>query len=153
MKAMDNNNNHTHLRQALEQYSITPKLILEMMPCPAPRMTQSDKWKTNPDHYDPRKRQRPRVTRYFLFKNEFNALMLKHKFTLNDNFNVCFIMPIPDSYSKKKKQSLLYTPHKQKPDRDNLLKSVQDASGMDDGHFWDGRVTKIWGEKPMIIFY
>ena len=138
----------------ISDYGIpTTARIMNIKPCPAPRMTKSDKWKTDPNHHDPRKRQRERVARYFAFKNEFNAICLRDKIILNDVLNICFILPMPESWSKKKKEQYNFTPHKSRPDRDNLLKAVQDASGLEDGHFWDGRTTKLWGFESMIIIY
>ncbi len=63
-----------------------------------------------------------------------------------------FIMPIPKSYSKKKKLSLLNADHLKKPDIDNMIKFVMDALNK---IFWkdDSQVsclyaTKIYGSKP-----
>ena len=43
--------------------------LFDVIPMGAPRMTQSDKWKTNPNHIDPMKRQRRSVMNYYAFKN------------------------------------------------------------------------------------
>ncbi|AIV30125.1 endodeoxyribonuclease RusA [Enterobacter cloacae] len=42
-------------------------------------------------------------------------------------------------------------PHQQKPDLDNLKKSLLDALFEDDSHIWDARTSKVWGETGMII--
>ncbi|WP_336242107.1 RusA family crossover junction endodeoxyribonuclease [Enterobacter cloacae] len=42
-------------------------------------------------------------------------------------------------------------PHQQKPDLDNLKKSLLDALFEDDSHIWDARTSKVWGEIGMII--
>ncbi|MBG3071635.1 RusA family crossover junction endodeoxyribonuclease, partial [Proteus mirabilis] len=42
-------------------------------------------------------------------------------------------------------------PHQQKPDKDNLEKALLDAIFDDDSRVWDGRVTKVWGERGQII--
>ena len=42
-------------------------------------------------------------------------------------------------------------PHQQKPDVDNLTKSLLDALFEDDAHIWDVRVSKSWGETGRII--
>ena len=49
--------------------------VFDIVPFPAPRMTKSDKWKTNPNHPDPLKRQRVPVTKYFAFKNKIQSLL------------------------------------------------------------------------------
>jgi Holliday junction resolvase RusA-like endonuclease len=41
-------------------------------------------------------------------------------------------------------------PHKQKPDADNLLKSVLDAVYASDAHVWDIRVIKLWADEGSI---
>ena len=43
------------------------------------------------------------------------------------SLTVKFLMPIPISLSKKKKEALKLTPHTKKPDVDNLVKTVCDA--------------------------
>ena len=44
-------------------------------------------------------------------------------------------------------------PHTQKPDHDNLVKSIQDAcQGIvyaDDSQVWDCRVWKYWTDAPL----
>lgn len=42
-------------------------------------------------------------------------------------------------------------PHQQKPDADNLLKSLMDAIYSEDCAVWDIRVTKRWGNAGEII--
>lgn len=54
------------------------------------------------------------------------------------------------SLSKAKRAALLGTYHTQKPDRDNLLKSVKDGlnriAWADDAQVADGICVKVWGE-------
>lgn len=56
---------------------------------------------------------------------------------------------IPKSWSKAKAAAALLQPHTQKPDGDNLLKTVKDAlnriAWADDGQVFDARVVKVWG--------
>lgn len=59
---------------------------------------------------------------------------------------VVFYMPIPASYSKKRKLALNGKPHLIKPDTSNLIKMIEDrAEGIlyDD----DKRIYKLSGEK------
>jgi Holliday junction resolvase RusA-like endonuclease len=42
-------------------------------------------------------------------------------------------------------------PHQQKPDKDNLEKSILDAVFDDDSKVWDGRVSKLWGVDGKIV--
>ena len=109
-------------------YGITPNT--------KPRMTRSDKWK-----------QRPCVMKYRAFKDEVRL----NKVELPHSYHVIFAMPMPGSWSKKKRATMDKQPHRQTPDKDNLEKALLDAIYGDDSHVWDGRVTKIWGKIGQII--
>ena len=69
----------------------------------------------------------------------------------NSGYHVTFVLPMPDSWSKKKRAEMAGKPHQQKPDKDNLEKALLDAIFEDDCRIWDGRVTKILGEVGQII--
>lgn len=127
--------------------------ILYMTPCPAPRMTRSDQWKTNPNHPDPNKRQRPQVTRYFAFRDELRILAHNANWKLTEVLNIIFMIEMPDSWSAKKKKEMLFKKHQSRPDRDNYLKAVQDTFRVDDGYIWDGRTSKLWSHTPAILIY
>ncbi len=119
-----------------------PYASITIDPVPAPRMTRSDKWA-----------KRPIVTRYFAFRDELILKGNKVGLKLPNVLNVLFVIPMPKSWSENKRDKYRYQPHQSRPDRDNLLKSVQDAFNIDDSFVWDGRTTKIWGELGQIIFY
>lgn len=111
------------------RYSITP--------VGKPRMTQRDKWQ-----------QRPPVLRYRLFCDEIRL----HDITLPEQgAHVVFVMPMPSSWSSKKRAAHDGQPHRQKPDIDNLQKALLDALFDDDAHIWDIRASKIWGEEGQIV--
>ena len=63
-----------------------------------------------------------------------------------------FRIPIPQSYSKKKKAELEWTPHNKKPDLDNLVKAVLDAlNGVafeDDSLISYIIASKVYAEEP-----
>ncbi|WP_460029401.1 RusA family crossover junction endodeoxyribonuclease [Mannheimia haemolytica] len=102
-----------------------------------PRMTRADKWK-----------KRDCVLRYRAFKDEVRL----HNVSLPESgYHLIFVMPMPQSWSKKKKAEMNGKPHQQKPDKDNLEKALLDALFEDDCRIWDGRVTKIWGEMGKIV--
>lgn len=112
-----------------------PKYIIT--PVGKPRMTRADKWK-----------QRPPVMRYRMFCDEARL----HGIRVPENgVHITFVLPMPQSWSKKKRASMDGQPHQQKPDLDNLTKSLLDALFEDDSHIWDARTSKIWGETGMII--
>lgn len=127
--------------------------LFDIIPMGAVRMTKSDKWKTNPNHPDPAKRQRKAVGEYFNFKNSILIQAKSMKFELKTYLDVLFLIPMPESWSKKKKEKMNGLPHKQKPDTDNLTKAVKDALKKDDSDVWLEKAEKRWAFKGSIIFF
>jgi len=136
-----------------QQLGISPQYIIDMPPFPAPRMSRSDQWKTDPNHKDPKKRQRVCVTRYWANKNRLMEICAKSGYNLTPVLNIAFFVEMPESWSMKKKREMLFTKHQQRPDRDNYLKAFQDSFPFDDGFVWDGRSLKVWSDKPMIVIF
>jgi Holliday junction resolvase RusA-like endonuclease len=100
-------------------------------------MTQSDRWKS-----------RPCTARYWAFKDELRLLWRDRP--VPDTFWVVFTIPMPSSWSAKKKALLDGKPHQTKPDADNLGKAFADCLLDDDSRLWDVRFTKRWGEAGSI---
>lgn len=111
--------------------------IYNINPMGKPRMTQRDRWM-----------KRDVTDRYWAYKDEVNILGISLP---ECNYHITFILPMPDSWSKKRKAEMNGRPHQQKPDKDNLEKALLDAIFDDDSRIWDGRVTKLWGESGKII--
>ncbi len=108
-----------------------------IIPVPKPRMTQRDKWA-----------KRPAVMRYRAFCDEVRL----HGVKLPDSgSHVTFVMPMPKSWSAKKKYIMCGEPHQQTPDVDNLGKALFDAVHKQDCTIWDVRITKKWGHSGVII--
>ena len=107
----------------MKEYAITPVA--------KPRQTRSDKWK-----------QRPAVMRYRTFADEVRSAGLE----IGDTLNVVFYLPMPASWSNKRRTEMLGKPHKQKPDIDNLVKALLDAVLDDDSHVYEIRAVKFWDE-------
>ena len=107
--------------------------------CPVakPRMTRQDKWK-----------RRKAVMKYRAYQLEILQAGIKLPYC---GFHVIFVLPMPKSWSLKKKKSMLGKPHQQKPDIDNLQKGFLDALLKDDSVIWDMRATKIWGAEGQIF--
>lgn len=112
-----------------------PKYIIT--PVGKPRMTRRDKWK-----------QRPPVMCYRIFCDEARLHGIR---VPESGAHITFVLPMPPSWSKKKRAAMDGQPHQQKPDLDNLKKSLLDALFEDDSHIWDTRTSKVWGETGMII--
>lgn len=111
-------------------------MIYDITPMGKPRMTQRDRWK-----------KRPVVLRYHAFKDE---VRLK-KVELPESYHIIFVLPMPKTWSKKKKEAMKGTAHQQTPDKDNLEKALLDALHTNDAHIWTGCVSKIWGYEGKII--
>lgn len=111
-------------------------MIYQITPVPKPRQTQRDRWK-----------KRPCVLRYRAFADQVRAANIQ----INDGGEyIRFYIPMPPSWSKKKKQQMDLTPHQQKPDIDNLIKALLDAVFDDDSHIYDIRAKKMWAHKGAI---
>jgi len=70
-----------------------------------------------------------------------------------NGYTLTFGLPMPKSWTKKKKAQMLGKPHTQKPDIDNLLKALLDAVYADDScvHTLSG-VKKVWTDTGFILF-
>jgi Holliday junction resolvase RusA-like endonuclease len=115
----------------MNEYLITP--------IPKPRMTQRDKWLDPP-------RKVVRIYREFCRECHLKRIIFPAFFS-----HIIFILPMPKSWSKKKKQLMDGKAHMDKPDLDNLLKSLSDALYSDDSGIWDVHMTKRWGREGKII--
>lgn len=134
-------------------YPFQTLYVFEVNPCAAPRMTKSDSWKTNPDHPDPRKRQRPVVTKWFAYERTIQALSMQNRFKLQNRLNIHFFIPMADSWSKKKRAEKLLKPHDATPDIDNLLKGFMDASATQDSYVYKVSAEKTWSEKGYVVVW
>lgn len=112
-----------------KEYNITPVAKV--------RMTQRDRW-----------HKRPATTKYWTFKDELRALGA----TFDNGEAITFIIPMPESWSKKKKELMNGTPHQQRGDIDNYLKAYFDCIFDDDSHIYKiSGLEKYWGYKGKII--
>ena len=110
-----------------------------IIPIAKPRMTRRDKWLDPP---------RPRVKRYWDF---CNWCKLEKVALPCYGAHVTFILPLPESLSKKTKKTRNGKPHTIRPDLDNLIKSLSDAIYENDSVIYDIWATKIWGYEGKII--
>lgn len=127
--------------------------LFDVIPIPAPRMTRSDKWKTNPNHIDEKKRQRKPVTRYWDFKNALIEQTKKMNFSLGEVLDIVFFVPMPDSFSEKKKEQLNGAPCKKRPDIDNYVKGLFDSLLKEDGNVYCVKAEKVYAYKGSILIY
>lgn len=112
-------------------------MLVKINPVSKPRQTRSDKWK-----------ERPSVMRYRAFADE-----LRLKFgerVVPNTLIITFTLPMPESWSNIKKGKFDGRPHQQKPDLDNLVKSVMDALCKDDSYIYAIDADKYWGKQGSI---
>ena len=106
-------------------------------------MTRADKWK-----------KRPSVLKFFAFRDAVRQ-ELKRLFALQNNhymdfrsIEIAFYIPMPKSWSKKKKAEYDGKPHEQRPDLDNLIKAWNDCVLAEDSTVWRIHATKLWTSGP-----
>lgn len=125
----------------------------DVVPMGKPRMTQSDKWKIDPNHPDPLKRKREVVHRYHQLQNSIREQAEKMKFVLGKTFEAVFFIPMPNGWSKEKKDKLVGMPCEDKPDVDNILKLIMDTFVKDDKLVWSVKAEKRWAYYGSIIIF
>ena len=103
-------------------------------PIGKPRMTQRDKWA-----------KRPCVMRYRAFADE-----LRDKVGMMPDdpsaIRLSIYIPMPKSWSKKKRDQMSGQPHRQKPDIDNICKAVMDSLLKDDSGIYAITARKVWDD-------
>ena len=105
-------------------------------PVPKPRMTKSDKWK-----------KRTCVMRYWEFKDKVKELEIH----LQSPCKATFYIPMPKSWSKRKRAEFNGKPHLSRPDGDNLEKALFDSVFGEDAQMWSFSWEKRWAETGSII--
>jgi len=115
------------------------KYTFYITPCAKPRMTRSDRWN-----------QRPAVVKYWEFKDQLVREAGIQEFTLPDAYRVDFYIPMPASWSKKKREAMRGKYHQQKPDIDNLVKSLNDCLKDDDSSVYYVHAVKFWNDVERI---
>lgn len=108
-----------------------------IVPVAKPRMTRADKW-----------RKRPATSKYWRFVDLCKLQRVEFPCF---GAHVTFILPMPGSWSKKKKRLLDGKPHMQKPDLSNMLKALEDAIYREDSVIYDVQISKRWGLEGKII--
>ena len=113
----------------------TSVITINVAPCSKPRMTRADKWK-----------KRQCVTKFFAFRDAIKQSSI-HNIAM-ESFDIEFHIPMPKSWSKKKKSLHNGAPHKQRPDLDNYIKAWCDSVFEEDSVVWRFKASKRWTDKP-----
>jgi len=116
---------------------------IDIDPMGKPRMTRSDRW-TNKE----KGVGRSSVLRYFNWQDELRLRL--PNYDVPAELTIVFALPMPRSYSKKKRAELLGQPHQEKPDIDNLVKAFLDTLCTEDKHVWHVDASKVWSEYGSI---
>ena len=117
------------------------KAEFNIVPMGAVRQTRADAW-----------RNRPCVLRYRSFKDSLREQAAPYYLPADPLIvTMKFYIPMPASWSKKKKAAMNGAYHRQKPDIDNLSKSVMDSLWEDDSMISKINATKLWSEKGKVI--
>ena len=116
--------------------------LFDIIPVPKPRMTRSDKWK-----------KRPIVMSYRAFKDSFRLICNQLQYKMEMPYEAIYFIPMPDSWSEKKKKKYLGMPHEVRPDVDNIDKAVFDSLGVDDSFIWWSDSQKRWAYHGSILIY
>lgn len=112
-------------------------MVILMTPVPKPRMTQQDRWA-----------KRPSVVRYRDFCDELRLKWGNRD--VPEKVDLKFYLPMPQSWSKKKRQEMRHQPHQQTPDIDNLVKAFLDALCENDAFVYGVRAEKYWEDDGQI---
>ena len=104
-------------------------------------MTRRDVWLDPP---------RLPVLKYRIFRSEIQKFQIENRFQLPDEFKAVFYLPMPESWSKKKKTSMEGVRHQVKPDKDNLEKALLDCLKPTDSTVWHTETWKYWSKDPRI---
>jgi len=132
---------------------MTPVARLNIPPCPKPRMTKADRW-----------RKRQSVLKFFAFRDAVRQYkesfcVLRSPYHAHDlefeSFEIEFHVPMPKSWSKKKRKDMAGSPHQQRPDLDNYLKAWKDSVFEEDSVVWRVKASKVWtdGLGHIIVNY
>lgn len=113
-------------------------MIIPVTPQPAVRMSSSDRWA-----------KRPVVLRYFAYKDTLRLHWGSQE--LPERLRLVFVLPMPKSWSEKRREAMDGQPHQQRPDTDNLTKAVKDSLAIDDSYVWDEHSTKYWGRTGSVM--
>lgn len=105
-------------------------------PIGKPRMTQRDRWK-----------RRPCVLIYHEFKDKLRADAESAGLTSEvkaKGLSWNAYIPMPKSWSIKKKAEMHYALHQSRPDRDNIDKAILDTLFKEDRCIAYGTIRKYW---------
>lgn len=122
-----------------------PGLILLTIPgtpMGKPRMTQRDKWY-----------KRECTSRYWEWAEHTRSIAgIMPRAEQVCTFNWTAYFEPPKSWSNKRREAAYGTPHRVKPDLDNILKAGMDIFWKSDSAIYQGTFLKLWSAESRIEF-
>jgi len=116
--------------------------VFDIIPVAKPRMTRKDKFV-----------KRDRTTQYWEFVDKFKAQAEFLDYKMANVLEAVFFVPMPESWSKKKKEKFNGMPCKHIPDTDNYTKAIKDALNVQDKEIWWDNCRKHWAFLGSIIIF
>lgn len=114
--------------------------VYPITPVAAPRMTKGDK-----------ALYRSCVVKYMQYRNVLKA-MIKYEDVCWNPLSLQFCIPMPKSWTDKKKKEYNLKPHQNEKDLDNLVKAFKDALCKHDGFVWSyDMMSKVWAYEGSVI--
>ena len=113
------------------------KKVFEIIPVPKPRQTQRDRFKPS-----------NATLRYRAYADELR--LQAGRWTLPESFAVVFHVPMPKSWSKKKRAEMEGKPMQSRPDLSNLLKALEDALMEKDEMIYQATAKKLWSVEGKV---
>lgn len=91
-------------------------------------------------------KRRDYILTYFNYKRRVKELFIEAGLSVFPTNSVWFkfFVPMPKSWTNKKKNQLCFEPNLSRPDSSNYHKAVEDSCCVDDKINWDYRVSKFW---------
>lgn len=128
--------------------------LFDVVPMGAPRMTELGYLKKKTTNYTPSEKAYLDVVKnYFAYRNILLKQAQNMNFILGEYLDIVFFMPMPLSWSEKKKERMNGTPCKVKPDTDNLVKAIMDTFKKQDSDIWYQKAEKRWADLGSILIF
>ena len=109
-------------------------MIINVNPHTKPRMTVRDRWAKRKCCLD-----------YFAFRDIVKEAIKDED--IGDRLDITFLVPMPKSWSKKKRLIYQDKPKQTRPDLDNFVKGLLDATHEEDATIWDITARKLWTDS------
>jgi Holliday junction resolvase RusA-like endonuclease len=120
-------------------------IILPVIPKPKPRLTHKGRFTKT-------------AKTYYAYCDALRWAAHQAHYMPGDVLSLSFVLPMPKSWSGKKREAMRGMPHQSRPDLSNLVKAFEDALFPEktggDSHIYEYRlVKKVWGDDGCILIH